>query len=114
MTLSWVPIVFDWEDEVSESFLISSATTEKPFPASPAWAASIAAFIARRLVWDAIDAMEAFACCSMDDWSSMPLTRSLTAFCFVRPTWASLQRVSKESAILSTEEFTEEMFPIIS
>ena len=31
--------------------LICSATTEKPFPASPALAASIDAFSARRLVW---------------------------------------------------------------
>ena len=38
----------------SASFLISPATTAKPFPASPAWAASIAAFIASRLVCAAI------------------------------------------------------------
>ena len=39
----------------SASFLISSATTAKPFPASPALAASMAAFSARRLVCPAID-----------------------------------------------------------
>ena len=33
---------------------ISSATTAKPLPYSPAWAASIAAFIARRLVFEAM------------------------------------------------------------
>ena len=39
---------------ISASFLISSATTAKPFPCSPALAASMAAFRARRLVWLAI------------------------------------------------------------
>ena len=37
------------------SFLISSATTAKPFPASPALAASMAALRAKRLVWSEID-----------------------------------------------------------
>jgi len=40
--------------DCSASFLISSATTENPFPASPALAASIAAFKAKRLVCSAI------------------------------------------------------------
>ena len=44
-------MVLPWADDSSESFLISSATTANPFPASPAWAASIAAFIASKLVW---------------------------------------------------------------
>ena len=35
----------------SESFLISSATTAKPRPASFAWAASMAALIERRFTW---------------------------------------------------------------
>jgi len=39
----------------SASFLISSATTLKPFPASPALAASIAALSARRLVCSVIE-----------------------------------------------------------
>ena len=38
----------------SASCLISSATTANPFPASPALAASIDAFRARRFVWLAI------------------------------------------------------------
>ncbi len=41
MLVSCSPIVFDWAVDVSESFLISSATTENPFPASPAWAMMI-------------------------------------------------------------------------
>jgi hypothetical protein len=38
-------------------FRTSSATTAKPLPASPARAASTAAFKARRLVWNAISSM---------------------------------------------------------
>ena len=39
--------------DCSASFLISSATTENPFPASPALAASIAAFNANKFVCSA-------------------------------------------------------------
>ena len=38
----------------SANFLTSSATTAKPFPASPAQAASIYAFNASKFVWSAI------------------------------------------------------------
>ena len=48
--LRTLEITLPWEEEFSASFRISSATTAKPFPASPAWAASMAAFIARRFV----------------------------------------------------------------
>ena len=37
-----VPMVFDCRLDVSESFLISSATTAKPLPASPAFAGAVA------------------------------------------------------------------------
>ena len=43
--------------EPSASFLISSATTANPLPASPALAASIDALSASRFVWLAIDVM---------------------------------------------------------
>ena len=43
--------------EFSARVLISPATTAKPFPASPARAASMEALRARRLVWDAISRM---------------------------------------------------------
>ena len=42
-----VVMVLPCAAESSASFLISSATTANPLPASPAWAASIAAFIAK-------------------------------------------------------------------
>ena len=50
MFFNSIPIFLDCAVEVSESFQISSATTLNPFPDSPAWAASIAAFIASRFV----------------------------------------------------------------
>ena len=40
--------------DLSDSFLTSSATMEKPLPCSPALAASIAALRASRFVWSAI------------------------------------------------------------
>ncbi len=45
-----------WTDcfEFSASFLTSPATTENPLPASPALAASIAAFSESKFVWLAI------------------------------------------------------------
>ena len=49
-----VVIVFPCTEDSSASFLISSATTAKPLPASPACAASIAAFIANKFVCDAM------------------------------------------------------------
>ena len=47
-------IVFPCIEDSSANFLISSATTANPLPDSPAWAASIAAFIASKFVCDAI------------------------------------------------------------
>ena len=58
---SWAPIVFDCSLDVSLSFRISSATTLKPFPASPACAASMAAFMAKRFVCSAMAAMAMLA-----------------------------------------------------
>ncbi|MNI77133.1 hypothetical protein D3C73_1334080 [compost metagenome] len=55
-TISWMPAAV-WPD-CSASLRISPATTEKPLPASPARAASMAAFRARRLVWLVMDRME--------------------------------------------------------
>ena len=51
---------FSWAEDSSESFLISSATTANPFPVSPAWAASMAAFMASRFVWSAMASMASF------------------------------------------------------
>ena len=62
----------------SASFLISSATTAKPFPASPALAASMAAFNARRLVCPAIDLIMVLASSIFFAPSSVLTITSLT------------------------------------
>jgi len=52
LVISWI---LDAEAlELSDSFLISSATTANPFPVSPALAASIAALRASKVVWEVI------------------------------------------------------------
>lgn len=52
-----VEIFFAWALLSAESVLTSSATTAKPFPCLPARTASIAALIARMLVWVAMSRM---------------------------------------------------------
>ena len=60
-----------WPD-LAASVRTSSATTEKPFPAVPARAASTAAFRARMLVWEAISSMVLMMVpiCA-EDWSML-------------------------------------------
>ena len=61
----------------SESCLISSATTAKPFPASPALAASIEAFNARRLVWLEISTIEPINPCTSSTFSVRLLIQAM-------------------------------------
>ena len=53
---------------------ISSATTAKPLPASPALAASIEAFKARRLVWEEMFKMESVIPCTRCTFCTNSLT----------------------------------------
>ena len=55
----------------SANFRISSATTANPFPVSPAWAASMAAFIANRFVWSAMFKIMLLASISEVDFSAI-------------------------------------------
>ena len=50
-TRARVPVELVYFEVFEDKILTCSATTEKPFPASPALAASIEAFKARRLLW---------------------------------------------------------------
>ncbi|MPM99045.1 hypothetical protein SDC9_146235 [bioreactor metagenome] len=61
-SLAILSISFVEVDDCSANFLISSATTANPLPASPALAASIAAFRANKLVCSAMEAITSLAC----------------------------------------------------
>ncbi len=103
----------------SDSFLTSSATTEKPLPASPALWASIAAFKASKLVWDDIeetkdtisDIPSTFCCISAPVFfTSSNLFRirlSLSAVSFTFPKVFSMLKTAFSSwSLLSFSLFT--------
>ena len=94
-------------DDRSASFLTSSATTAKPRPCSPALAASIAAFRARRLVWAAISSMVATILPISSDRlprsATLKETRSMAFFILSIPStvsWVIRAPVSAELAVL--------------
>ena len=68
---------------LSASFLISSATTAKPFPASPALAASMEAFNASKFVWLDIDNISfvRFSTCS----TLLLLSMAFLSFSMISP-----------------------------
>ncbi|MNT97465.1 hypothetical protein D3C72_2397970 [compost metagenome] len=75
--MSWVA----WLERLA-SALTSAATTAKPRPASPARAASIVAFSARRLVWVAICSITAVMVPISRElrlWASMTVSMSSMA-----------------------------------
>jgi hypothetical protein len=79
-------IVLDCTLEFSASFLISSATTANPFPASPAWAASIAAFIESRFVWLAMFSITEFISKRPSDSRAISCMSAATSCNPLRPT----------------------------
>ena len=64
--------------EFSASFLTSPATTEKPLPASPALAASIAAFKESKFVWLAIWLIESVIVFTDSSFDTREFTVELT------------------------------------
>ena len=84
----------------SESCLISSATTAKPFPASPALAASIEAFNARRLVWLEISTIEPINPCTSSTFSVRLLITS-TIILLASCTFCACSLSSTTIALLS-------------
>ena len=92
-TLSKVPIIFcklfsmlpEFVFVPSESFLISPATTAKPAPAFPAWAATIAAFIANKLVLSLISSMADIMSLIEAIFVLRTLITDNTSFTFVYP-----------------------------
>ncbi len=77
MTLTFSAMRRPVSPDIADSLRTSCASTPKPRPLSPAWAASIAALMASRLVWAAMFATSAAICCS----SSTKRFRFWTSVC---------------------------------
>ena len=99
--LSVAVIVLPCAAESSASLRISSATTANPFPASPAWAASIAAFIASKFVWDAM--------CWITLEASIKLPDSSAIFWVTLPVFTIISRpsaVASASVLITPSVFS--------
>ena len=112
--LSVVVMVLPCVEDSSASFLISSATTAKPLPASPAWAASIAAFIANRFVCDAICWITLDASMSDPDSSAIFCVTVLDVTNVALPSPVAVVRFLIASSVLSSVCPIEAIFATIS
>ena len=99
--------------ESSASLRISSATTANPAPAVPAWAASIAAFIASMFVWFAMLRMIAEVSIRAADSSANLFVISTDLTTTARPFSADSESLRTLSEFLSRISVTELMFATI-
>jgi hypothetical protein len=90
-------------------FFTSSATTANPFPASPARAASTAAFSAKRLVWKAISSIVLIILLvSSDDFN----IDSIAVFIFAIAVFPSSTACTAKSANLSPDFALSALLPV--
>ena len=87
---SVVCISFTVDSESSASLRISSATTENPFPDSPALADSIAAFNARRFVCAEICKIASDKDCIFSTSLALSIASLIDSFIFKRTSYALL------------------------
>ena len=101
----------------SERLRISSATTEKPAPAAPACAASMAAFIARRLVWLATFLMTLTTSMIEAAWDFISLTASAALSISARPlAVVSLSESieARRAAVMAEMDSTEAVISVMA
>ena len=97
---SWISsaVSFAASALLAARLLTSSATTAKPLPASPALAASTAAFRARMLVWNAISSMVLIILEILEEDLLIPCIATVICFIWEFPFLTSLIAVTTSCA----------------